>query len=337
MKDNTLEEAIKRLPLNELARRLAIPGEIPDRDGKNVSCFFPDRHVNGDRKPSFGFYENLTKFNCFSCGISGRGPDLISLALGMDEKDSIRHFIKLAGLQSPQPHQSIQRKKSLQLPSDLHQGTVNELIRVATLRHLNPEAIALASGMGVLRFGTVCGFPCWIVTDTSRRVAEARRMDGGFFPEIGSLGKRKAHTLLGSKKTWPVGLKPVHSLPNLFRKIALAEGGPDLLAVFHFLLEEGEWGTLPVAILGKNCSISLAALPEFQDREVKIFPHVDPDGGGMVAARKWADALAGAGVTRVSIFNIQGLRQRDGKPAEDLNDCTLLCAADQPQLKGLFS
>jgi hypothetical protein len=77
----SFDDAVARLQLPDLARRIGIAGEIPERDGKTISCWFPENHPNGDRNPSFNLHSGLTRFKCFSCGIEGRGPDLIAHAL----------------------------------------------------------------------------------------------------------------------------------------------------------------------------------------------------------------------------------------------------------------
>ncbi|MEC5126658.1 hypothetical protein VSU19_07855 [Verrucomicrobiales bacterium BCK34] len=334
----TLEEAIERLRLPTLTRRLGIPGEIPECDGKPVRCFFPDRHVNGDRKPSFNFYKRLTTFKCHACGIDGRGPDLISMVLGLGEKESIHRFIEMAGGISAIPQPTRTKAKTLRLPNDHHAGKEEDWMSVASSRRIDAKAIALASRMGILKFGHVLGFYCWIVTDEAQIVAEARRMDGKPFPPIGSLGARKAHTLAGSKKMWPAGLMPAHSDPRLFKKIALVEGGPDLLAAFHFLIEQGDLETLPIAMLGRSCkTIHPEALRLLKERRIRIFPHNDEDGGGFEAAKHWSKTLQKVGIQPPSAFSFAGLLQADGTPVSDLNDCTTIQESDKPAIEGLFS
>jgi len=339
MNTTTLDEAIQRLTLPSLARRLAIAGEIPDRDGKTVSCWFPERHPHGDRRPSFNLHSGLTRFKCFSCGIEGRGPDLIAHTLGIPPEEAIKRFLAMAGGVSADAshYQPPHPKRALEIPSDLHPGTETDWNAVATLRGLSFAAIGLASRMGILRFGTIHRFPCWIVTDEARKSAEARRMDGLPFPSVGSLGERKAHTLPGSSKAWPVGFRPVHNRPDLFRRIALVEGGPDLLAAYHFayLLDGGAW--LPVSMLGRNCSIAPEALPHFRERAVKILLHADADGGGLEAAKRWAAQLNNAGAASVDGFSFDGLRMENGTPVKDLNDCAYVSADQQPELNQLFA
>ena len=337
MSNLTLEEAIHRLPLNLLARRLAISGEIPERDGKDVHCFFPDRHVHGDRNPSFNFYDRQTRFKCYACGIQGRGPDLVGMVLGLDQKEAIRRFIEMAGGTLAGPPLYSPKARKLHMPRDLRSGTEADILEVAALRRISPHAVALADGMGILTFGTVHGSACWIITDESRRIAEARRMDGKPFPAGASGRERKVHTLAGSDKSWPVGLRPRYLSPGRFRRIAIVEGSADLLAAYHFLLENEAWDTLPVAILGRGCkTLHPEALRSFRGHRIRVYPHADEDGGGYAAARKWAALIQREGVDRPDAFDFAGLLRTDGSAINDLNDCTDIQKNDQPALAGLF-
>jgi hypothetical protein len=338
MQNITIEEAIARLPLNDLARRLGMVGEIPDRDGKVVSCWFSENHPNGDRNPSFNVHSGLTRFKCFSCGIEGRGPDLIGHALRLPQDEAVKRFIEMAGGVSPDAvayHPKETKRKALVLPPDVHKGTEADVMTLAALRGFSSHAVALAGGMGVLGFGTVHGFPCWIVSDTARKNAEARRLDGELFPVLGGLSERKVHTIKGSSKAWPVGIQPVHSKPKLFTKIALVEGSADFIAAFHFLIELEIWDTLPVAMLGSKCRIDREALKLFRGRAVKIIAHAD--NAGQDAVKEWAGQLAAAGAATVTLFNLAGLLMKNGSPVNDLNDCVHLRTKDQPELEGLFS
>lgn len=338
MQHHNLDEAISRLPLPVLARRLGWSLDLPDRDGKTFRCFFPERHANGDRNPSCSFYANLTRFKCHGCGAGGRGPDLLEMLLQIPSKEAIHIFVAMAGGTQPSPGQPVVKSKALILPTDLRDGREEDWVAVGKLRHLNPEALALADGMGILKFGTVHGFTCWIVTDESRRSAEARRMDGKPFPPIGSLAVRKAHTLAGSDKSWPVGLCPRHRRPELFRRIALVEGGPDLLAAYHFLIDRDVSDTLPVAMLGRNCKrIHSGALALMKGRDVRAFPHADDDGGGICAVKQWLKQMHRAGALNTDAFNVAGLHCDDGTPAKDLNDCVRLHESKLNILKQLFS
>lgn len=164
-------------------------------------------------------------------------------------------------------------------------------------------------------------------------------MDGQIFPPIGSLGERKAHTLRGSSKARPVGLSLPRDLEQRFPSILLLEGAPDLLAGYHFCLHlksctRGRF--LPVAILGAGCKGVQQTLPHlFAGKFVRIVPHQDGDGTGLRAARNWECWLVEAGIEG-DIFDLRGLRRRDGRFVKDLNDCTDLHSEHASEMEELF-
>jgi len=169
--------------------------------------------------------------------------------------------------------------------------------------------------LGTLGFADVAGFPCWILTDADRRLAEARRLDGEMFPAIGNLGERKSHTLRGSCKSWPLGMNPpgITVPPGL--PVWLVEGGPDYLAACDVLMQSAR-EFLPVAMMGAGQNIHAEALPFFQDREVRILAH--PDESGLAAAKNWHKQLAAVGA-RPRADQLQG---------GDLNDLVKLHGAE---------
>ena len=125
-------------------------------------------------------------------------------------------------------------------------------------------------------------------------------MSGKPFPEIGGIGERKAHTVKGSVKSWPLGINPPRiSVPDGF-PIVLVEGSPDYLAgcelAFYATRE-----FLPVAMLGASQSIHAEALRFFKGRDVLILAH--PDIAGTEAAKRWAKQLksVGAKVRAISL------------------------------------
>ena len=161
-----------------------------------------------------------------------------------------------------------------------------------------------------------CGAPtsherrAWIVTDSRRKIAQARRLDGQTWTQIGD---KKAWTLPGSD-AWPIGLREAAPFPL----IALVEGGPDLLVAFHLVWCTGVQSQVaPVAILGAANDIPNEALRYFAERRVRILPHDDRDGRDAEAG--WAAQLLAAGAD-VDGFSFAGLLRVDDKPIKDLND-----------------
>lgn len=155
-------------------------------------------------------------------------------------------------------------------------------------------------------------------------------MDGKGFPPVGTLGERKAHTIRGSVKSWPVGLAVRGFATCEFRALLGVEGGPDYLSALHFTLH-AKADCLPIAFLGAGVAgaIHPEALPLINGRRVRFYPHTDASGGA--ATRKWARQFADAGAT-VDAFSFAGLRRADGAPVKDLNDCNAIHSEDAHEL-----
>lgn len=196
-------------------------------------------------------------------------------------------------------------------------GSEADCHALAALRGLSVEGVALASARGLLRFGRYHGREAWFALDASQRAVQARRLDGQQWTDTA-----KAWTLAGSQAAWPVGIGEAQD----FFAIALCEGGPDLLAAFHFLLAESrERDCAPVAMLGGCARIHPDAVPMFAGKRVRIFRHSDPTGEN--AADRWAAQLADAGAD-VDAFRLDGLHKADGQPVNDLNDLAVIHADD---------
>lgn len=191
-------------------------------------------------------------------------------------------------------------------------GTVDDFEQLARIRGISMESVALASKAGLLRFGTWRGARTWFVLDATRKVAQGRRVDGQPLAQ-----GVKAWTLKGSQARWPVGTLECSPKPVL----ALVEGGPDLLAAFHFILSEGRADVAPVAILGAEVRIHPEALPSFAGKRIRIFAHADAAGDR--AAQRWAEQLAAVGAD-VDAFSFHGITDDDGSPTNDLNDAARL-------------
>ena len=304
------------------------------------SCRCPWRE---DRKPSFSVFDDGRLFKDFSTDEAGDVFAFVMLALGLPFTDAIKWIEDRTGstpanlmMAAPANRRSLPKteKKKLSLPP-LDRGSVVDQEAVARSRGLHPYAVKMAVELGTLRFGKVCGYPSWILLDGSMTLAEARRIDGRPFEAIGKLPMRKAHTLAGSSKSWPLGLKLSQGGPEAGRGILLVEGGPDYLAALAFLVWFQRLGFQPVAMLGKSNRISPEALEMLAGRRVRIYPHHDPGGGGMEAAQAWHDQLAGHDC-KVDGFSFEGLTRKDGKPVTDLNDLLLADEESQKAWKGLL-
>jgi hypothetical protein len=299
-------------------------------DGKpKVSCRCPWRE---DRKPSFSVNPSGDLFHDFATGEGGDAVDFLQRASGLSKKEACRKFIELAGgafTPTPRAPRPTLRKDAKPRPRfpDFSKGSPADLGHVATLRNLSRDGIQLAGERGFLWFATLKGFDSWIVTDWERVNAQARRMDGEQWKDIGA----KAWTLPGSWANWPIGIHEAQP----FRFIALTEGAPDLLAACHFIVcEHREQDCAPVAMLGASQHIRAQALPLLACKRIRIFGHDDDE--GQRAVGNWARQLEDAGAD-VDAFSFTRLRKTDGSPVKDLNDCTSIHADDFEAERSLWN
>jgi hypothetical protein len=324
---STILEAKQGLRIPDVWRLCALPGQ----PRKSCRCPFHD-----DDSASFSVSPDGLLWNCFAgCG-GGDAVDFLQRVRRLSRADACREFLRLArggfgsaphGNQFSPPLQRFPRRVQL---GGATPGDKTHWQALATLRNLSLEAVALAVQRGLLLFGTHKEQAAWFVTDSTRRNAQARRMDGQLWPEIGN---KKAWTLSGSRAAWPLGVNEAAQFPYL----ALCEGGPDLLAAFHFTHCEGrEADCSAVAMLGASLDIHPGALSLFAGKRVRVFRHADPGGAGSQAVERWAAQLTNAGAD-IDAFNFVGLRKVDGSPLKDLNDATSVCAHDFEANRELWS
>ena len=212
-----------------------------------ISCRTPWRE---DRNPSFSVFDDGKAWKDHSTDESGDIFNFLERATGWDFVTCKQYLAGLIGVhladngkpfKAPRiaPMKTSPRKevkpRELILPS-LDKGTQEDWHAVAKSRCLSSFTVELAVWLGNVFFAEVCGHRSWVLTDQTRRCAEARRIDGKPFPAIGSLGERKAHTLKGSQKNWPVGLHGVNEHLRESDWILLVEGTPDFLAALFFFL-----------------------------------------------------------------------------------------------------
>lgn len=342
----TKQEAKDRLRIPELWRRFGLPGK-PAK-----ICSSPFRE---DTHPSFSVNEDGTLWNDFATGEGGDAVEFLArLQPGGAPLFKVKNFIELAAAiyGDPTGVQWHERASSLPPaappkpgngyipgPSSDDLGTVlaryrpptqDECRQIGNARGLDPSAVWLAGRIGTLLVGEVGGFQSWIITDEKRRVAEARRMNGEKFPAIpDKIGERKAHTLRGSKKDWPVGILPRFYGHSLIKRILFVEGGPDYLAALALSLLDGG-NALPVAVLGvqsakKNFHPDAAEL--LRRRRVRIYRHAD-DGLEGIKVSAWVTALEEVGCD-VDVYCVQRADPR----AKDLNDLMKLRADDAGIIK----
>lgn len=314
---STLADAKARLNIHELWRHFGFDGE------PKTSCHSPFRD---DAKPSFSVNTDGTLWNDFATGETGDAVDFFQRASGLPQKDACRKFIELAGgyiATAPLAAKS-RRLDAKPKPSfpEFHKGTEADFKQLAKLRNIGREGLEFASERGLLWFSTLKDCPAWIVTDSKRVNAQARRIDGQGWNHLE--GNPKAYTLPGSWASWPIGIMESGNYPV----VALCEGGPDFLSAHYLALWEQashhnarDVQCSPVAMLGASHQIHADALPMFTGKRVRIFGH--DDSAGRDAVERWAAQLASIGAD-VDAFSFAGLRQADAKPVNDLNDSLMM-------------
>jgi len=330
--NGTVAEIKSRFTLRDVAANLGL--ELPTRDG--VKFRSPLRH---DRNPSCTIKADVL-FD-WSSGEHFDAIDLYAAAKNISNAEAIRelgerlHLGKSGtivpgarvnpGLQAARPQPSPPSEQIAFDESEPRPGDLESILAARSWPVDALDGLLLAYELRVLRVGRVCGCDCWIVTDEARRIAEARRIDGKAFAAVGNLGERKAHTVKGSVKSWPAGLRP-RIAPDRLRDVplVLVEGTPDLLAAYAVLarLPMSERDVHPVAMLGTSASIAPDALNVMAGRVVVVLAHGDE--AGREAGRRWAKQLSGAGC-RVTLRNLP-----DGKDLADL--LTEHAAADLAEL-----
>ena len=322
---STLADAKARLNIHDLWIHFNYPG-----DSRKNPCHSPFRE---DKNESFSVNADGTLCNDFATGEAGDQVWFFQRASGLSQKDACRKFIELAGGHFTRAPRAARRQdraaeaKPKPVFLDFSEGTAADFQHLASLRHIGREGLEWASERGLLWFGTLKDLPTWIVTDSARVNAQARRMDGAQWEHIGA----KAWTLPGSWASWPIGITEAQPFPA----ISLCEGGPDFLAAHYLALWEQatdhtkrDVQCSPVAMLGASQRIHADALPLFAGKRVRIFGHADE--AGRAAVELWARQLASVGA-EVDAFNFEGFRQANGEPVKDLNDSLLMDTASFAQ------
>ncbi len=322
-----LERAKEILTVEAVWLALGIPGE-PPRRGRPARV--PWRE---DRTPSFGVCPDGRRWRDWGRGEGGDVVDLAVRYLGVSPADAARRIIDIAPPRPrprPEPERDTraaemaERERKRATWPEFEVGTPNDLGALAELRGLAVEAIEIASERGLLLFADIAEGRAWIVTDGTRRNAQARRLDGNPWQHISG---SKAWTLPGSEGAWPVGLEESRPFPS----VGIVEGGPDLLGFLHHAwCSDTEARVAVVAVLGASMDIPPEAVELLRRKRVRIFPHLDPSGTGFGACVRWARRLARAGCA-VDAFSVEGLRRSDGAAVTDLCDLAAVGVDDWEQ------
>lgn len=178
----------------------------------------------------------------------------------------------------------------IDMQGTLRAGTIPELRALADLRKLPCIAgLELATRAGHLFFTDVHDngerHPAWLVTDASRKNAQARKTDGSLWVFGPKRKPSKSKTIWGSDPHWPIGAAVIDT-----PEVMLVEGAPDLLAAWTLIHLTGRASQIaPVAMLGASNDIDASALQAFAGKEVWIFPHADA--AGQRSLERWAGQL----------------------------------------------
>lgn len=296
------------------------------RPHKSASGWLSRCPAHEDRGPSLSIGEGQGGRVLVRC-FAGCPPEAVCAAVGVHMADLFSDGGKSRRTQSTRFPVRASKSRCAIEPKpepapgnlvDASLGTPQEWNALAELRNVCPEAVEFAARRGLIGFRKHYGHRAWFVGDKTGLNSQARRMDGQKWIEIDA----KAWTLPKSRAKWPVGIHEAQPFPI----IALVEGGPDLLAAFHFIIAEGRQSdSTSVAMLGGAHTIPSEALPLFAGKRVRIFGHADE--AGRKAVVRWANQLRTVGAD-VDAFRFDGLHKADGSLIKDLNDCTSIDVDD---------
>ena len=259
----------------------------------------------------------------FGC-IVNQGPD------GEAHRKEVWRLTGSADAAQPKPFTAKPKASRTKTPlPELRPLNVAEMGAIRNARNWPSFAgLEFLTQRGLLHFARVwddgAEHPAWLVTDSTRRNAQARRIDG----KAWKCGKAK--TLPGREASWPIGAPEIGSIRN----VALCEGQPDFAAALLVAWWEGV-SVAPVCMAGAGNSIPADALPHFAGKLVRIAVHDDE--AGREAAKKWAKLLYEAGAEKVTGFDFAGMVCGDGRPVKDLADYATTLDLDRPDAARVFA
>jgi hypothetical protein len=326
MKPGFVALAKERLSIFELWELRGWPG----RAGK--SCKFPD---GSDERASASVFAEGRLLKCFRSGRVFDAPALLAEVEGLPLDAACREFIALAGLSgadsaslNPPPRKSwpVPKREKPKFPP-MDAGRDADHISLARLRVVSLEAVRLAVQRGLVYFADSKEGRTWIVTDSARWLGIARRIDGKGWQ---CLRGAKARMIRGSWASWPIGCREAKD----FSAVALVEGGPDLLALLHFAIEQGAADSVaPICMASSGIFFPAETLSHFAGKRARIF--FDADESGAAAFKRWAEQLKEAGAV-VDGFDFDGLTRADGDSVKDLNDLCQLSSESWKQWGALL-
>lgn len=278
----------------------------------------------GDTRPSLSIYADGTRWTDHGADKHGGVIEMLATVEKLDNASACRRLVEIArtvaagGILPPAAMTNpVNTKREpptpIRLSADWTRGSEEDLKALAKLRGLpGLQGLHWASERGLLKFGHLFDAyekpRSWLIIDSSRFAAQARRLDGKPWAK-----GAKAKTLSDSCAHWPIGLADARHAKDLY----VAEGGPDFLVLAHLIAVRGTTDAAPVAILGATQSIADEAGPLVAGKRVTICPHDDAE--GRKAKAKWSTLFHRFGATSVCALNIRKINTT-GTPAKDLND-----------------
>jgi len=202
--------------------------------------------------------------------------------------------------------------------------TTNEVDRVADLRHVPPQAVAILANAELIHVGTYQARPCFFLREG--KLCQARAMDGQ--PLRGSSMAVKSLNLKGSRGTYfGAGLLGGKGSTGAAPPVLLVEGVVGLLeAVAAAYLAEADHVWTVGAVTQAGAGLPAEILDRLSGRRVRLVPDNDP--AGQAGSEKLAAQLAAAGAI------VDGVRLPAG--CKDIGDILRDSAVHIETLKSIF-
>jgi len=276
---------------------------VKECGGKTIAACPACREVGSDKK---GNHLRIWDGGGFNCIVdAGKEHRWRILQLAGERRSYVRGSNRYSTrVAKPKPVCVAASKPKAVFPP-LRTPTAEELATIARVRSWpRVDGLEVLVTRGMLFIGEVYDGgrerPAWIVTDPTRRNAQARRMDGQPWEGIGGA---KAKSLRGTSAGRCIGASLIGEQTEA---VWLMEGTPDLLAAP--ILAKGVGLDLNklafVCMTGTGNALHAGDLPFFVGKPVVIAVHNDSEhGAGAKAATRWAGQLQKAGAGPVSGFN----------------------------------
>jgi hypothetical protein len=314
-------------------RKTRLNGLLFERIECLVQYLYPQGHRQGHswRYGSMDINLKTAWWGDFDGSTPSMSTNLIDLWIhvtGSDFKTAIREIIVWLGMpESELPPAYGQRltnpepERKLILPP-IDRPSQPEIRQISTIRAIPARALELAVRRQHLwaywdRWDKA---RAWLLTDSARKSAVARRLDGLPWQAPWAKGA-KSKTLKGSWGKWPIGLPEAASYPA----VAIMEGAPNFLALLEFAIEAGVSDYVaPIAMAGATMPIPESQLPRLRGKRIRIF--IDDDEAGLCAAKRWLVSLNE--IADVDAYVCGGFRRIGGGMVKDLNDMLLIDPAE---------